>query len=511
MRFLIVDKHKPSQDFLKQFVSSVSSLPVDCESDGQNVATMCHKKNYDIILLGYDLGEKKNGQQILEDLRVNKFISRQCIVILITGEISQAMVLAALEHKPDEYLCKPYSLKSLIGRLGNCIKKKKTMGPIYAAIQQGDSQLIIDYCDRAIKNNTPYKSECLGIKSRQYFELGQFQQAQDIYTFYKDSKNCQWANIGLGKIALQNNRLTTAEVIFKELIKKNPYYLASYDWLASTYKAQQKFNFAEETLEKALKLSPRSISRLKTYALFCLKNDHYAQAIQAYDKTLKLAKNSVHHSPENTILFAKSLVEYTPNLTLANAKMMNNKAFNYLSQMNKEFQEIELKIHSHMLSACLYHNTQEVYEADIEFNSGEELYVKEEVNIDSEKISKLEGTLHKLEETGRKSAIKIATDESLVQEFDEINNIKRLNDDEIRQRAKLAIERGMKLYQEKKYEKALVLLTKAKELFPEHTSLKLNLLQVILVSSEEPRLKLHLKNKIKPILVELKSIKMTEN
>ena len=36
---------------------------------------------------------------------------------MITGEISQAMVLAALEHKPDDYLTKPYSQKDLATRL----------------------------------------------------------------------------------------------------------------------------------------------------------------------------------------------------------------------------------------------------------------------------------------------------------------------------------------------------------------------------------------------------------
>jgi len=59
--------------------------------NAQDVAAICQQANYDIILLGYDLGEnQKNGQQILEELRTNDYIDRNCIVILITAEVSQA-------------------------------------------------------------------------------------------------------------------------------------------------------------------------------------------------------------------------------------------------------------------------------------------------------------------------------------------------------------------------------------------------------------------------------------
>lgn len=108
-KFLIIDNIKPSHDILKKFAMTLTTKQVDSTHYAQNVISLCLEKQYDIIFLGYDLGEKqKNGQQILEELRTSEVISRHCIIIIIT---------AALEHKPDSYLCKPYSINALHKRL----------------------------------------------------------------------------------------------------------------------------------------------------------------------------------------------------------------------------------------------------------------------------------------------------------------------------------------------------------------------------------------------------------
>ena len=100
--FLVIDNIKPSHDILKKFAMSLTTKQVDSTHYATDVIPLCLEKEYDVILLGYDLGEKqKNGQQLLEELRLSEVISRHCIVIMITAEVSQAMVLAALEHKPE--------------------------------------------------------------------------------------------------------------------------------------------------------------------------------------------------------------------------------------------------------------------------------------------------------------------------------------------------------------------------------------------------------------------------
>lgn len=180
--FLIIDNIKPSHDILKKFAMTLTTKQVDSTHYAQNVISLCLEKQYDIIFLGYDLGDKqKNGQQIPEQLRIGEVISRHCVVIIITAEISQAMVLAVLEHKPDSYLCKPYSINTLHKRLNKCMIKKQSMSAIYQALENDNKSLTLTLINEALANNTPYRLECLGIKARQLFELQQFSKAEQIY------------------------------------------------------------------------------------------------------------------------------------------------------------------------------------------------------------------------------------------------------------------------------------------------------------------------------------------
>ncbi|GAW97987.1 MULTISPECIES: response regulator [Colwellia] len=506
MKFLIVDNIKPSQDILKQFVMHLTTKQVDSTHYAQDVAAICQQKSYDVILLGYDLGDnQKNGQQILEELRVNRYINRHCIVILITAEVSQAMVLAALEHKPDHYLCKPYSLYELDKRLNNCLAKKKAMADIYYALDLNKPLLVIDRCEHALANNTVYKAECLGIISRQYFELERYDEAKSIYLAYQNAANCQWATIGLGKLALHQNKLKQAEKLFKLLIQDYPLYLSSYDWLAATYEEQFHHIYAEDILEKALKLSPRSLNRLKRYAQLCIHNQHFDKATLAYENNHKLAHNSIHHCADNTIKYVQALIEHTPSLSLVDAKKMNSKALSFMKQMIRDFKDVDIRIQSHLLGACLFEITKEIDLANAEIKLGQLLLTREQDNIPHKKLINISLTLKKLNQGNLATQILLSS-EKINSKDDKSNKETSVS---LKDLAQANIELGLSLYSNKKYHQAIIKLREAEAMFPKHIGIKLNLIQVLLVSFEENRERNTDLHSVKRLLVEVHALTPT--
>ena len=509
--FLVIDNIKPSHDVLKKFAMSLTTKQVDSSYYAQDAIPFCLEKQYDVILLGYDLGEKqKNGQQLLEELRISEVISRHCVVIMITAEVSQAMVLAALEHKPDSYLCKPYTVSELNKRLDNCIRKKSAMTNIYQALEDDDKRLAISLANEALTTNTPYRSECLGIMSRQFFELHEFEQAKEIYLAYQNEKNCTWANIGLGKIALQENELTNAEEIFKKIIEDKPFYLPGYDWLASTYEKKYSLLFAEETLAQALKLSPRSVLRLKKYAGLCFENKHFEKATDAYGQVHDLALNSIHHNAENALLFAKSLASYSSELPLIDAKRMNNKAFNMLSQVNKSFNQPEIKIQSHLLSSCLLENIHDHIVAKTKLDLGLQLLDKERYNIDSESLKNIASSLTKLNRNGKASQLLISANQQQSSQISPPGKIGQLSESQLNEsysaKAQRALTIGKELYESKNYDEAIKSLTHALQLFPNHNSIKLNLLQILLGTYENDKSRVKELKQAKKIILGLINI-----
>ena len=67
-KFLIIDSIKPSHDILKKFAMSLTTKQIDSIHYAQNVISLCLEKQYDVIFLGYDLGEKqKNDNKSLKN------------------------------------------------------------------------------------------------------------------------------------------------------------------------------------------------------------------------------------------------------------------------------------------------------------------------------------------------------------------------------------------------------------------------------------------------------------
>ena len=488
-RFLIVDNIKQSRDTLKQFAYTLGDVRVDTSAFAKDAISACENINYDVVLLGYDLGEnQKNGQQILEELKTKNIAQRQTIIIIITAEVSEAMVLAALEHKPDEYIAKPYTLQDLKKRLIRSYAKKRSMAKIYRALDDEDETKVVELVKDAIAKNTQYESECMGILARQYFNLKQYAQAQDIYLQYQNEANCAWAIIGLGKIAIENKQYQKAEEYFQRIIDENDRYLSAYDWLAKTYQAQGEHAKAERTLEKCLIISPRSVGRLKFYANVCLENEQYSKAASALKTTNELAIHSIHNHPENALLFAKAVLEHISEMPIDQARKITNKVFNALSLMTKDFDDVELKIRSQLLTALLRLTIKEHHPSRVSLEAAEKLLEVHQHEMSTQGKLESSRSLVKLNREDRASNIlqQLAqdnpSDEELLKEIDACLT-RPISDNIIR--AQQAIEIGMSYYKQNQFSEAINELSNALRIIPHHTGLKLNLLQVLLVAYEK--------------------------
>ncbi|XQW85177.1 response regulator [Thalassotalea piscium] len=489
-RFLVVDSIKQSRDMLKIFCYSLGVKQVDTSHYSGDILSQCEEINYDVILLGYDLGHnKKNGQQLLEELRAKKLINRQCIVIMITAEVSQSMVLAALEHKPDEYLTKPYTMKDLSTRISRCFNKKMDMQAIYHAMDQKDSPLVIHLCNRAINNDSLYKNECLGIKSRQYFDLKQYDKAKEIYDAYLGSPNCQWAALGLGKIALIEQNYNIAEQYFTAIIEDNEYYLSAYDWLAKSYQLTNEASKAEEVLENALLVSPRSVSRLKQYAQLCIDNNQFAKATKALSKTNELALHSVHKNPENALLFIESLLEYSQTLNLVEVKRLNIKAFDMLAKMQRDFNNQETKVIALFLAARLHDKAKDVALTRSSLIEAERLLEKFRKQISIRGTFTIAKALIALRRVSKAENLLAELAQENPDDMEILSEIVALSDrpisDKDKAAAQTALEIGVSLYRAGHYVLAIDKLNQALHHFPHHIGIKLNLLQVLLISFEK--------------------------
>ena len=72
---------------------------------------------YDVVLCDFNLGDGKNGQQLLEEAKITNLIGPACAWIMITAEKTTEAVMGAVEYQPDGYLLKPITAAQLQTRL----------------------------------------------------------------------------------------------------------------------------------------------------------------------------------------------------------------------------------------------------------------------------------------------------------------------------------------------------------------------------------------------------------
>lgn len=491
-RFLIADGFKNFRDTLKLIIHSIGVKNIDLATSSKNAIKACKARSYGVVLMGYDLGEGKNGQQILEELRLNNLVNRSTIFIMLTAESSQAVVLSSLEHKPDEYMVKPFTAKQLIVRLDSCARKKQEMAEIYNAMDLQQWQQVEELCDLQIAKESRYINEVLGIKSRTLFEQKRFDEAAAIYHSKLDTPHCQWAFIGLGKIALEKGKYDEALRYFKQVNDENPLYLSAYDWIAKTYELQADFVGAEKILARAVSVSPKSAQRLKSYADMCLANQNFNAAVIAYKKMNELSKNSVHYTPEIALSYGKALVENLNTENLPGLENIYKDVYKALNEMVREFNSPEIKLRSKLLSSCLYRKQNSLTTARQTFDDAEKLIANIGVNIEPDiqiEMAQSYSFFNKQEQADEileRLLVDHVGDDELLSKIDRICE-EPLTESGKEETARI-VKTGVSYYNKGQYQRAIKEFSIAERKYPKHLGIRLNLMQALLMAVEEDHL-----------------------
>jgi len=487
---LIIESYKVFRDLIKNATSSLGIGQVDSVRNSNDAIKHCQEHDYDIIYLGYDLGEgKKNGQQTLEELRENNLIKRTCTVLMITAESSQEMVLCAMEHKPDTYLTKPFTTKELLRRLLQTMDKKAELSQIYLALDNHSAELVLTLCDAKIKENNRYIHDCLAIKAKQLFELGEFAATEEICEQYINLENCFWAAIGLGRVFMQYRQFDKATKVFKTLLANNPLYIPGFEWLAKNYKAQGDFEQAKITLEQAIDTSPRSLSLMQEYAHICEQNTDYDKAIDAFKKSLSLSKNSIHHAPDKGLDYARSIFEYSDPKNIIELENHTKNAMRELSNIDRDFKSTENNILTSLASACLSFTNKDKLNASKQLEVAESLCKTLGENLTGEIELELAKAYAHMNMQEKSHALLL----SLVARFESKASLMlKLDQFVIAPLSKHGIkvteeakQIGVNHYNNDNFQDAITDLSKILNIYPNHVSIKLTLIEALIKAYQE--------------------------
>ncbi len=306
-KFLVVDDFADMRSVLRNILRSMEVSQIDLACNGQEAISRLEKRRYDVILCDYNLGEGRDGQQVLEEARYRQLIGIDTIFIMITAENTRDMVMAAVEHTPDTYLTKPFTRELLQTRLNKLFGQKANLAIINRHLLVKDYAAAITELDALIAKAPKNVSELLKLEAEICLSATRYDDAMVIYQDVLSERDVRWARLGIGKVLFYKKQYAQAEENFTNLLALDNNLLEAYDYLAKTQMALGRFQDAEKTLTTAVRISPRGFKRQCLLADVALTNGNTELAEVAYTHANSIGRHSIHNHPSIMTGLAKSL------------------------------------------------------------------------------------------------------------------------------------------------------------------------------------------------------------
>ncbi|RRQ21796.1 response regulator [Thiohalobacter thiocyanaticus] len=187
---LVVDDFPEMRSMLRSMLAMYGADTIEQARNGEEAIERMQARRFEIVLCDYNLGEGKDGQQVLEEAKHRDLLPYDTTFVMVTAENTSEMVMGALEYQPDAYLSKPVTKTVLQARLKKLLDKKVLLTPVARALAQQDYNRVIRLCDELIDQGSKFRYELLKLKTDMLLNIGEFDQAETLVGEILMTANC---------------------------------------------------------------------------------------------------------------------------------------------------------------------------------------------------------------------------------------------------------------------------------------------------------------------------------
>ncbi|USX27596.1 response regulator [Oxalobacteraceae bacterium OTU3CINTB1] len=359
-RYLLVDDFVGIRQLLRESLRNLGAKHIDQAASGGEAIVLLSKTRYDVVMCDYNLGDGKNGQQVLEEARLRNLMLPSSVWLMVSAEKSVESVMGAAEHQPDAYIIKPITEGVLLTRLNRVWNKKQIFREIDQAFADKDYLRAARLCEEQIALYPLHEIDLQRMKATLLLKSGVPEQARAVYEKVLEERDYNWARCGLGKIRMSAGEVEAAQQMFQAVIADNRFYIDAFDQLALSFQQQGKHEEAFGVLEKAAKLSPNSVPRQRAFGQTALKLGNIPVAEKAFRKCIEMGEYSV----------AKTVDAYFGLARVCGQKNDTKEAIRLLNAAVHQFGGDQVTLRAKITEGLVYHESGDYRRAR---KSGDEL------------------------------------------------------------------------------------------------------------------------------------------
>ncbi len=483
LRFLVADDYGSFRTTVNTMLTKLGVGQVDMASNGAEVLEKCQRSRYDVILCDYDLGVGKNGQQVLEELRFRRLISRRSLFILVSADAAKDVVMAAYDCEPDDYLMKPISARMLERRVARLLWQRQVLADVYMALEVEDRRRAMALLLKLAMTDNRHTRIVQKMLGETLIAEGELCKAEKLYTSVLEMRLVDWARLGLARVKHLKGDFEVAGDWLEKIVRENPLYLPAYDILANNWEQMGHSAQVQATVQRSVAISPKSILRQKRLAQVAEFNGDLGVSLQALRATVKLGALSCHACPEDGFQFAQ-VATVSVEKRLQPAEPLVREVGEVMTFVRERFalskeQLARAELLRARIMACGGQQAQAkslIQVAEAQLCPGEEISL--EVNLERVQALQAVGDHTEAEILLGELLQRYAYDEDALEKLD------RLLTEPVSETNRTLIatvnREGIDLYNQARFDEAVECFEKVQRIFPRHVGVHLNIVQSLI-------------------------------
>lgn len=325
LRALVVDDSPGMRNALRLTLSNFGITKVQMAANASEAIFHIRNKPYDFILCDFNLGEGRDGQQLLEELRHSNLISLETVFMMVTAESFYEKVVATAELAPDDYMIKPFSAEVLCARLVSILQKKRAFADAYRNFQSNQLEAAIAACDTLVREQPRYVIDALRFKGEVLNAMGRFEEAEALYKEVIAMRAVPWARLGLARALHLQQKDEAAEEELRDVLDHAPEMVAAFDLLADVCLAKKDPVAAQEALQQGVAVSSRTVRRQQKLGEVAFDNGDLETARAACTHAIEKGRHSVFVTPADYGNLCRVQLEQGDLKAVANTLKLNKR------------------------------------------------------------------------------------------------------------------------------------------------------------------------------------------
>jgi DNA-binding response OmpR family regulator len=289
---LVVDSALATRRALQDQLSQLGARTVVFASSVAEVEQQLSSREFSLLICEYQLEGERNGQQLLEDLRLNRKLSWSTAFMMVTGERSYSKVVAVAEFEPDDYLIKPFTASKLSDRVVRIFNRKKRLEEVYKAVFTEEHTKVPPLCDKLIIEFPQYKNTLQRMKVEAFYHLNTLLDAETELINIMGNDPKPWMLLLMAKVHMARKDFNHAAELLQNVVKTNPEYMAASDLFADVLWEKNSPQDALDVLEKLGAKGMDSTIRLRKMADLAVRVRDHSRSKTYLTKLIDRSRNT---------------------------------------------------------------------------------------------------------------------------------------------------------------------------------------------------------------------------